>query len=60
MANESTRAKGGAASGSGKTARRTKAEMEKKLNLKKLGESYSTITPKQYLERMIGILKDEA
>jgi hypothetical protein len=38
---------------------RTKHQLDRKLNMQRLAESFADISPKEYLCRMVDILADE-
>jgi hypothetical protein len=55
---ESTLAVGAAGSGQAATAR-NKTQLDRKLNMKRLAESYDTLQEKDFLERVISIMREE-
>jgi hypothetical protein len=55
---ESTLAVG--ASGSGQTVvARNRTQLDRKLNMQRLAEAFDSLSPKDYMERAIGIMGEE-
>jgi hypothetical protein len=48
------------ASGSGQAfVARNKSQLDRKLNMQRLAESFGSLSPKEYMERAIAIMGDE-